>query len=285
MHVNDFIMKSIYKYPNITCDMVGEIFYSASSHGHDNLIIDNIKFINYVENKKLKKIINNLFKNKKYDIIMMLSTHSKKITLDTFCIYEVFKMIKKSNFFFVKKFITLFPDITLDINRDDFDYLVGELYYHGIDIINFIKETCQDEKIINKYLEKFILISYMNNNLDMLKFLFETYYDEIMNCITHILKNIYDNKYFDYKSDVYTLDFILGMYSNSGIVDNEMDEYLDKILERVFFRLCKKNDLNGLIYLFKKYHDKCKNGILNVMKKYTMYKFSTEVFDLVFETY
>lgn len=285
MNAKNFIMESIDNYSDMTCNIIGEVFYVASSHGHDKLIIDNIKFIDYVEDKKMKEIINNLFKNKKYNMIMILSSQTKKITLNTFCIYEIYNMIKETDFGFVKKFITLFPNIIL--KPDNIECLVNNLYCYGIDIIDFIMEICQDKKLINKYLKKFVLISCTENNLDVLKYLFEKYYDEINNFTIHILEKIYvHNRFLGNKINVNTLDFIFEKYSYIEAIDEFIKTYLGKILKQVVSDLCKRNNVNDLVYLFEKYYDKIGEKIFNiVIKLSSYYKISTKVLDLIFKTY
>ena len=95
---------------------------------------------------------------------------------------HIFDVLEQRGSDFIKKFLTRFPEIVIE----DIESISDIAYRHNI--IDFIIKICHDDNIIVKYLENFLILSYEENNLDILNHLLNLYQDKIKN----IILNLYD---------------------------------------------------------------------------------------------
>ena len=237
MEVTDFLVNSIQQYPNCGNYLIGNLFFYAAGNENYKLLVDNAKFINFVDEKQIKNIVEVLCDNKKYDIIMILSEYTAKITSKMFLLRKhVSDIFNLENNNFIQKFLTRFPEII----SSDIKNLSSHLYKRDIEMFDFVIKMCQDEYIINGYLQCFVINACKNNDLDMIKYLLGKYHDRISGYIKEIVNDMYNDV-----NNPETMGLILKTYD---------DIFDDNFYQNFYNNLFKKNNITLMKYMFDNFN-------------------------------
>ena len=222
----------------MTSFKISEKFCNAFQNGEYEIVLADKKFINSVSRDDLCRQINELCRENKYNIVILLSKATNNVRLSMFTVKHVYYMIEHEDIKLVKAFVKRFPDIFRNTDYKNVSWKLCE--FHDIEIVKFILERPRKKFIADKIISEFIFFSLSKNHIDILEYLISKYHDDVKKMIGQEI-----NRLHGCNIHLQIIDLVVKIYPEIDCFDLTF-----------YFKLVRTNNIVMLRYMFDNFdHD------------------------------